>query len=133
MNLPPDVANGLTGVIVQNMLPDGPSATVSMVVATPKPRLVKLVFTPGGEAPFSLAGAPRKAVQFKMKIDLGGVAGVVAPLIGKQPPDFSLWVLEGEAPVVIKEMGYLYEDGPTITVYFASPTWPQSPDGKIVN
>jgi hypothetical protein len=132
MKLPSDVYNGLTGTVVQNLLPDGPGATVSMVVATPKPRLVKLVFTPGDEESFSLAGSPRKATHFEMKIDLGGVAGVVAPLIGKQPPNFNLWVLEGEAPVVVKETGYLYEDGPTVKLYFASPTWPQSPDGKIV-
>jgi hypothetical protein len=132
MKLPADVYNGLTGTVVQNMLPDGPGATVSMVVATPKPRLVKLVFSADGEDSFSLAGSARKATHYKMKIDLGGVAGVVAPLIGKQPPDFNMWVLEGVAPVVVKEMGYLYEDGPTVTLYFASPTWPQPADGKIV-
>jgi hypothetical protein len=131
MKLPPDLANGLTGLLVQNMLPTA-SATASMVVATPKPRLVKLVFTPGGEEPFSIAGFPRKATHFTMKIDLGGIAGVVAPLIGKQPPDFNIWVVEDEAPVLVKETGYLYEDGPTMTIYFASPIWPQSPDGKIV-
>ena len=34
-------------------------------------------------------------------IDLGGLAGLVAPLIGKQPPDTQVWVLEADAPAFI--------------------------------
>jgi len=109
MKLPADLANGLTFVVGQNVLPDGPSTTVSMVAATPKPRLVKLVYTPRDEDPFSIAGFGRKATRIEMKVDL-----------------------EGEAPVLIKETGYLYQDGPPLTFSFASPAWPQSPDEKIV-
>ena len=132
MKLPLDLANGMTGIVAQNVLPNGAPETVSMVVTTPKPRLVKLVFTPKGEEPFSIAGFPRKSTRIEMKIDLGCVAGVVAPLIGKQPGNFNLWVLEDEVPVLLKETGYLYQDGPPLTFYFASPSWPQSADEKIV-
>jgi hypothetical protein len=133
MKLPPDLANGLSSLVVENLPPDAPATTtVSMVVATPKPRLVKLVFTPRGEDALSVAGFTRKATCIEMKIDLGGVAGVVAPVVGKQPPDFKIWVVGGEAPVLVKEVGYLYNDGPTLTFEFTSPTWPQSADGKIV-
>ena len=124
LKLPADLANGLSAVVAQNLPPDG-AATVSMLVAAPRPRLVKLVFTPQGEDPLSVAGFARKATRIEMKIDLGGVAGVVAPLIGKQPPDFKIWVVGGEAPVLVKEVGYLYNDGPTLTFEFTSPTWPQ--------
>jgi hypothetical protein len=133
VDLPPDLANGMTCVVTENMLPEGPPTTVSMLVATPKPRLVKLVFTSRDEEPFTLAGFPRKAMRIEMKIDLGGVAGVVAPLIGKQPPDFNMWMLGGEAPVVIKEVGYLYQDGPTLTFEFASPDWPRSDAGAAAS
>jgi hypothetical protein len=38
-----------------------------MVVATPKPRLVKVAISPHGEEPFSLVGSHRKAMRFLLK------------------------------------------------------------------
>ena len=128
LDLPPDLANGLTFTITKNMPPDGSPMTVSMVLAAPRPRLVKLVYTACGEEPFSVAGVARKAMHIDMKIDIGGVAGVIAPLIGKQPPDFHIWVLGGPAPTFVKEVGYLYRDGPILTFELASPVWPQPPE-----
>lgn len=133
LKLPPDLANGLVSIVGENLLRDGPPTTVSMLVATPKPRIVKLVFTARGDDPMSIAGFARKASRIEIKIDLGGVAGVVAPLIGKQPPDLTLWLLEDEAPVPVKEVAFLYEDGPMLTMDFAAPVWPESPDAKIVS
>lgn len=132
MKLPPDLANGLTGVISRNMAPGDAPVTVSMLATTPKPRMVKLVFTQKGEDPISIAGVGHKAVRTEMKIDLGGVAGVVAPLIGKQPPDFTLWTYGGDAPVSLKETGFLYPEGPVLTFEFAAPVWPKPADAKIV-
>ena len=68
---------------------------LSMVVATPKPRLVKLAISSPGKDPFSLAGAAREALHFVIKVEIGGVAGLVAPLLGKQPPDAHIWITEG--------------------------------------
>ena len=31
-------------------------------------------------------------------MELGGIAGIVAPIIGKQPPDLHVWILGGDAP-----------------------------------
>jgi hypothetical protein len=39
------------------------------------------------EDSFSIAGSPRKALHFTVKVDIGGVSGVVAPIVGKQPPN----------------------------------------------
>ena len=85
LDLPPDLANGLILSLVKNIPPDKPETKLPMVVETPKPRIVQLVFSPQGEEPFSIAGSRRKAMRFTVKIELGGVTGVVAPLIGKQP------------------------------------------------
>ncbi len=49
-----------------------------MLVATPKPRVVKLVISPRGEEPFLVVGSSRQGIHYEIKIDLGGVAGVVA-------------------------------------------------------
>jgi hypothetical protein len=103
-----------------------PEAKVSMVVVTPKPRLVKLAISPRGEEPFSLVGSPRKAIRYEIKIELGGLAGAVAPLIGKQPPNIQIWIIGGIAPAFVREEGPLYQDGPIWTIELTSPAWPDS-------
>jgi hypothetical protein len=125
MALPEDLANGIVLTLLKNIAPAVASTNVSMIFATPKPRLVKLVITRGGEDPFSAGGAGNKATRFNVKVELGGVAGVVAPLIGKQPHDTSVWVVEGEAPGFVGSEGPMYEAGPLWRMELASPVWPR--------
>src|SRR5437588_13125458 len=54
LELPPDVANGLLFTLVKDIKPSAPQTTVSIVAATPKPRLVKLAILPQGEEPFTI-------------------------------------------------------------------------------
>ncbi|MGI8770437.1 MAG: hypothetical protein ACR2JE_03270 [Acidobacteriaceae bacterium] len=126
LDLPPDLANGLILSLAKNIKPDTPETKVPMVVATPKPRIVQLVFTPQGEEPLSIAGSRRKAMRYAVKIELGGVSGVVAPLIGKQPKDIQIWILGGIAPAFVREEGQLYQDGPIWSIQLTSPVWPQA-------
>ena len=126
MNLPPDLANGLIPLVVENMRLEAQGMTVSMVVMTPKPRLVKLVISNLGEENCSVVGVGRKASHYEIKIDLGGVAGVVAPLIGKAPPNIQVWVIRGKAPTFAREQGPMYAEGPMMTIQLASPVWPSS-------
>lgn len=126
LDLPPDLVNGMVPVVVENMPPDAPERTVSMLVATPKPRVVKLAISNRGEEKFSVVGSPRKAIHYEIKINLGGVAGVVAPIIGKAPPDIQIWTVGGQAPTFVKEQGPVYPEGPMMTIQLASPSWPES-------
>jgi len=96
-------------------------------LATPKPLVVKLVITKRGEDNYSLVGSPRKAIHYEIKIELGGVAGIVAPLIGKEPPNIEIWAVRGLAPTFVREQGPIYPDGPIMTIQLASPAWPDSP------
>jgi hypothetical protein len=127
LNVPPDLANGIVPIVVQNLKPDALKTAVSMVVATPKPRLVKLVISNVGEDNCSLAGSPRKATHYEIKIDLGGVAGVVAPIIGKAPPNIQVWTIGGQAATFAREQGPIYPEGPMMTIQLASPVWPNTP------
>jgi hypothetical protein len=128
LDLPPDLANGMVPLVIENMRPDAQQTTVSMVVATPRPRVVKIIISSRGRESCSVAGARREAIHYDLKIDLGGIAGVVAPLIGKAPPDIQLWIIGGEAPTFAKELGPLYPEGPMMTIQLASPAWPNSPN-----
>jgi len=126
LNLPPDLANGLVPIVLENLPPNPPATTVSMVVITPKPRLVKLVISSVGDDKCVVAGSPRKAIHYNIKIDLGGVAGVVAPIIGNAPPDIQVWTIGGDATTFAREQGPLYPEGPMMTIQLASPTWPDT-------
>ena len=129
MQLPPDVANGTIFTLLKNIRPDGPPTILSMVAATPKPRLVKLAITHEGEEPFSVGGSKRMATHYVARVEIGGVAGAIAPLLGKQPPDIHVWILGGEAPAVVKMEGPLYYGGPSWRIELASPSWPHSVSG----
>jgi len=126
MKLQPDVASGLMLIpIAENLSADSGETDVSMVVATPKPRLVKLVFTPDGEDGFTLAGFKRKAQHYEIKFDLGGLAGVIAPMIGKKPPNMEVWVEGGAVPAFVKEEGPLAAGGPVVSIELAEPVGPE--------
>ena len=126
MALPLDLANGIVPEVIENIPPGAPQTTVSMLVFTPSPRMVKLAISRYGEAPFSVVGAAHQGIRYQIKIELGGLAGVVAPLIGKQPPDIHLWIVGGQAPTFVKEEGPIYSDGPILTIELARPEWPGS-------
>ena len=123
LQLPPDLANGMIFTLLKNVRPDGPPTTVSMVAATPKPRLVKLAISPKGQEPFTVGGSQRTAMHYVLKVEIGGVAGVIAPLLGKQPSDIHIWVLGGDAPAFVKSEGPIYYGGPNWRIELTSPVW----------
>jgi len=133
LDLPPDVANGLVLTLLKNIRSDALQTKVSMVAATPKPRMVKLAITPQGEEPFSIGGSSRKATHYVVKVEIGGAAGLVAPLLGKQPPDTHVWILGGEAPAFVKSEGPLYFGGPIWRIELVSPVWPRLPAVDLKN
>src|SRR5512135_2188857 len=56
LNLPRDLANGLVLTLLMNIRSQAPQMMLSMMAATPEPRLVKLAITRQGEDPFALGG-----------------------------------------------------------------------------
>jgi hypothetical protein len=64
-------------------------------------------------------------------IELGGLAGLVAPLIGKQPPDTHVWVLQGDAPAFIGSEGPLAMGGAPWRLELASPGFPAAASARI--
>src|SRR5213079_686333 len=79
--------------------------TVSLVATTPKPRLVKFAILPQGEEPFTIGNFRHSAMHYVVKVEIGGVTGFLARLMGKQPADTHIWVLGGEAPAFVKAEG----------------------------
>jgi hypothetical protein len=129
LEIPADVANGMVPMLLKNLQSAGTPTALSMVVATPKPRIVKLAITSQGEESVLIGGVSRKASHFVVKVELGGVAGVVAPIVGKQPVDTQIWILGGGFPVFVRSEGQMFEGGPVWTIEQTSPVWPQKPKG----
>jgi hypothetical protein len=125
LQLPADVANGLVLTLLKNVRPDTSKTKVAFVAPTPKPRLVKLAVAPQGEEAFSTGNTPRKAMHYVVKLEIGGLSGVFAELVGKQPPDTHVWILEGEAPAFVKSEGPLAPGGPIWRIELVSPVWPR--------
>jgi hypothetical protein len=101
-----------------------------MVVATPKPRVVGLAITAAGRDSFATGGLARKARHYVVKAELGGLTGALAKLLGKEPPDSHVWILDGEAPAFVKSEQPLYAGGPLWRIELVSPAWPGSRDGQ---
>jgi hypothetical protein len=112
LDMPPDVYNGLASSILMNVSPSKPETVIAIVVPSAKPRIVHLSMKNAGEVPFTMGGTPRQATDYLVHVEIGGVAGVVAPIIGKQPLDYHVLILTGEDPAFIREEGQLYEGGP---------------------
>jgi hypothetical protein len=140
LQLPPDVSNGMVLTLLENLPVTAKPATgsdkpansdkqitVSMVVPTPKPRLVKLIITRQGTEKFDVGGTQREAIHYVVSVDLGGVKGAVAPLVGQQPPDTHVWISSGEAPAFLRMEGPFFEDGPIWRIEMVNPTWPDLP------
>ncbi len=115
--LPPDVSNGFTGTMLLNALPNSAPFKLGLIAPTGQGRLIQLSINVEGEEPFSpILGVQRKATVFRVHPELGGIAGVVAPMIGKQPKDVFVWVLEGEVPGLVREIGPLELGGQVVSV-----------------
>ncbi|MBS1802219.1 MAG: hypothetical protein JST28_02570 [Acidobacteria bacterium] len=125
MKLPPDLYNGLVTPVVKNLSRDASETKVSMIVSTPKPRVVTLLMRPMGTSPFSLAGVGRKSLQYEVKIELGGIVGLIAPVVGKAPPNIYMWIEDGEVPSFLRETGPLFEGGANLIINLIGPTWPE--------
>jgi hypothetical protein len=122
-----DICNGIFLPLLLNVDPTSPPIRLSMVAPTSKPRLVHIVIAADGEDRVTIGGRRHQATNYRIKIELGGLAGVVAPVIGKQPSDIHFWVLSGDAPAFLREEGQLYEGGPIWRVDLVSPVFPSTP------
>lgn len=127
MDIPPDLVNGMILDVLKNLPPGNKETKLSYLAATPKPRLVKLSVTTQGMEPFLVAGIRREAIRYTIKVELGGLAGIIAPLAGKKLPDTHVWIVGGEAPAFVRLSGPLYANGPIWDVEMTSPVWRAAP------
>jgi hypothetical protein len=125
MSLPPDLANGILFTLLKNIDPHAATTNVPYVALTPKPRLVQFEIAAQNEQTVSAGSHRYPALHFLLKIEIGGITGVVAKVVGKQPPDSDAWTLKSDAPVFLAMQGPLYSGGPIWRIELAAPTPPR--------
>ena len=123
LKVPEDVADGIISTLLKNISPSEPETVVSMVTTSSKPRVVKLKIHAEGKQSFTASGEPLEATHYAIHTDIGGMAGAVAPVVGKQPPDIHFWIVQGKAPAFVKFTGQLYEGGPIWNIELAAMKW----------
>jgi hypothetical protein len=123
MELPSDLSNGLLFSLIKNLRTNAPQIKVSYLAPSAKPRMVKLAISLKKVSNFVVAGRSLKAAEWDVKPELGGLAGVLAPMIGKQPPDTLVWIAEGSVPAIVRVDTNLYVGGPVWSIQLASPTF----------
>ena len=126
MKIPFDLANGIVTQVLQNISPDTAETKVSYVLPTSKPRLATLVISRSGEDAYTLGGERQTAKKLELKVDLGGVAGLIAPMIGKEPKPTYAWMAGGHVPMFIRIQTQFYEGAPLWTIEQTAPVWPSA-------
>ena len=129
MKLPADIANGLIFILLKNLAP-GVTRTSFSMVASPSRRIIKLNVSEGGESAVALGILRNQARIYDIKFEIQGVAGIVAPIVGKKPPDMHVWILRGDAPGFVASEGPLEDGGPIWRIEFASPEVVRSSDSE---
>ena len=123
MDLPDDLSNGILLDVVKNIPAEAEETRISYVAATPKPRLIKLSLKSDGTESFQSAGRINHAHRFVIHADLGGIMGLIAPMLGKSPADSYAWVSADEVPAFIRSESPLYLGGPVLRTELVSPVW----------
>jgi len=121
-DVPEDVSNGLTSVLLKN-LRQGESANTHLMTFLPEPLVLELELTPEGKDTYWVGSASSQATRFLVKPNVPGFKGVLASIVGKQPPEVRMWIAPEPAPVLVRFEGALFVDGPPWRIDLAAPRW----------
>jgi hypothetical protein len=94
-------------------------------VFLPKPRLLRMTLSAEGEDRVIAGGEAMKAIRYLVKLEVGGMVGAIATLIGKIPPDLRYWLVPGDGPAFVRFEGAMFVSGPVWRLEMAPVKWPK--------
>ena len=124
LELPADLYNGMMTTLLKN-LPRGAGTTAQLVAFTPEPRLIKMALHPEGEEKVVVGKAAKPVMRYLVKLEIGGIPGIIASVIGKDPPDLRYWLVAGDVPAFIRFEGAMFLNGPVWRLELATVEWPK--------
>jgi hypothetical protein len=122
MEMPDDLYNGMALTLLKNLTSGG---TARIAVFTPKPRIITMDLTHEGDDSVRVGPATMAARRYLAKLEIGGLTGLLATVIGKDAPDLRYWIIPGEVPAFARFEGAVYLNGPVWRVEFAPIEWPK--------
>jgi hypothetical protein len=124
LEMPADLYNGMALVLLKNLAP-GALASARIAVFTPRPRLITMELIPEGDDAARVGPTSKTARRYLVKLEVGGLTGVIASLVGKDPPDLRYWLITGDVPAFAKFEGAMYLNGPVWRLELAPVEWPR--------
>jgi hypothetical protein len=58
-------------------------------------------------------------------MEIGGLTGAMASLVGKVPPDLRYWLVPGEVPAFARFQGAMFLNGPVLRLEQTTIDWPK--------
>jgi hypothetical protein len=124
LEMPADLYNGMAMTLLKN-LPEGATVNAQLAAFTPKPRLIKMMLRAEGEGTVRVGPEAKAVTRYLVKLEVGGLTGVIASLIGKDPPDLRYWLVNGEVPAFARFEGAMYLNGPVWQLDMTTVQWPR--------
>ena len=115
MALPADLADGMVGTLLLNLPRNTAPVQVGMLAPVGGGRLVRLQISPESQQTVQLGGQTFAATVFRVHPVLSSIVSLFARMIGLQPKDVTVWVLEGDDPAVAVVIGQLGGYGPVVS------------------
>jgi hypothetical protein len=128
LEMPADLYNGMALILLKNL--PSRAAEVRMAAFTPKPRLITMRLNVEGEENVLLGGQPKKTIRYLVKLEIGGLTGVIASVVGKKPPDLRYWFVTGDVPAFVRFQGAMFLNGPVWRLELTTVEWPKTDTGR---
>jgi hypothetical protein len=120
LELPPDVYNGLTVMVLKN-LPPGHTQTIHIVAFVPEPKLYEVEIHPRGKETIQAGELRKQARRYELKPKLSSMMRFFADLFGKTIPAYHVWILADDIPAFVRFEGPLSTDGPAWRIELGAP------------
>ena len=124
LEMPEDLYNGMDLVLLKN-LPAKIGATVQTAAFLPRPRVIKTVLSAEGEERVLVGGEAKPVTRYLVKLELTGLTGAIASLIGKEPPERRYWLATGDVPAFLRFEGAMFLNGPVWRLGQTPVEWPR--------
>jgi len=72
-----------------------------------------------------LGGRAMKTMRSLVKLNIGGLTGVIASLVGKSPPELRYWLVTGDVPAFVRFEGAMFLNGPVWRLESTTVEWPK--------
>lgn len=123
LEIPEDVYNGLATTLIKNL--SGSGVNARMLAFTPEPIALSMGISKEGVDRVSVGGRRLDASRYLVKLDVTGLKGVFASLVGKDPPDVRYWMVAGDVPAFGKFEGAMFLNGPIWRLEQTPVQWPK--------